>query len=158
MKCKRCLSPVSWWSALRHSARSPFCGLSTIWHWALWPVQQRATAYTPSPPFPLTAKHSFFPSLSCQRANVFFSDILWWAKTGYAVCLSLSDTHFHSFSSSYSLKWETGTAHHLFTAATASHSCRKTHDPRPLRPHGATEQSLPCNNNQKYTDDRLPFS
>lgn len=62
--------------------------------------------------------------------------------------LSLS-THFHSFSSSYSLNWETGTAHHLFATATAGHSCRKTRHPWPLRPHRATEQSIPCNNKQK---------
>lgn len=63
------LQPVSWWSVLRHSACAPFCGLSVIWHWALCPVQQRATAYTPCPPFPLTATHSFFPSLSCCERN-----------------------------------------------------------------------------------------
>lgn len=69
------LSPVSWWSG-GHSASAPLWGLSNIWHWALWPVQQRATANTPCPPFPLTARHSFCPSLSCQKENYFRAKII----------------------------------------------------------------------------------
>ncbi len=68
------LSPVSWWSG-GHSASAPLWGLSNIWHWAVWPVQQRATANTPCPPFPLTARHSFCPSLPVRKKMTLVSKV-----------------------------------------------------------------------------------
>ncbi len=137
------LSPVSWWSG-GHSASAPLWGLSNIWHWALWPVQQRATANTPCPPFPLTARHSFCPSLSCQKENDFGEQKLLFNFFFEQSKLKFFANHLHSFSSSSSVLWETRAAQHLFPVTTADCCCGQTFSSWPLRPNRSTEKILFC--------------